>query len=388
MKNKSGFTIAEMLIALGIISILTGAAIFTFKPFDKGIKYLYSNIYENLDRAFYNIMTYDIPKNDYSNPFSDTNKDGNTYTRRDDEDTGTEELCKRLISYISTVENDESTCSSTKIVSKNADNSNFVEGKVQFTAVNGVRFFISRMYPEDKDTAGERFYVIYADLNGENGPNSVEYIPPSKANNFKTTDPDIFAFAALESGRICPLGAPEVDTRYLSTRIRYQDDTNGVTYKYTVNSMPYIYSKAEAWGYYLPADHIPDNCGEQGDYGLCTSYKKDDDNNDVQDSVDDAYVIPNGSPYSYNGYVRNILKTSANVDSNIYSFLLYDPKNEGAKNTVPVTMSEYFQHSLMCKDEDGIFNVIFKSDEIANGGYKCRLKSDEECEVVIDKYRQ
>ena len=377
MKNKKGFTVAEMLITLGIISVLTGAAIFTFKPFDKGIKYLYSNVYQNLDRAFYNIVVYDIPKNNFSDPFADTNASGAIYVRSDEADPGTELLCKRLMSYISTIENenDNNVCSSTKLIPKSASKESFTEDKVQFTAVNGVRFFLSRMYPENPSTPGERFYVIYADLNGSNGPNSVEYIPPSASNHNKTTDPDIFAFAALETGRICPLGAAEVDMRYLSTRIKYPDDTNGLIYKYTVDSQPYIYSKAEAWGYYLPKDAIPQNAGK---------------NENDKDSVPDDYVIPNGTPYSYNGYIKEILKSETGTDSNIYSFLLYDPANGGSKSTIPITMSEYFQHSSMAKDSNGKFNVTLRSNAINDPdapGYNCRLKSDEECEVIIDKYK-
>ena len=61
MKKLQGFTLQELLIAFGIISVLIGAAIHTINPFDKGIKFVYANVLYNLDKALYNVIAYDIP---------------------------------------------------------------------------------------------------------------------------------------------------------------------------------------------------------------------------------------------------------------------------------------------------------------------------------------
>ena len=63
--KKSAFTLAEVLIALGIVGVVVTFGIKASVENDKGIRHIYSNTYYALDRAFYNAMLY--PKN--PNPF-------------------------------------------------------------------------------------------------------------------------------------------------------------------------------------------------------------------------------------------------------------------------------------------------------------------------------
>ena len=214
MNKQRGFTLAEMIISVGIIGILTGAALLTLKPFDKNVKYIYSNTFYSLDKAFYNGMTYWANEN---------NQKSNRDPFISGINNGSQRLCNLLIEYITPVENNDA-CRANAVTATASDNE-FIKDNVQFTATNGVRFFISSIQqgriqpPSETAIDGEKFYIIYADINGVKAPNSVTY----EVTNDRTKDPDIFAFAALESGRICPLGPPEVDIRYMTTRILYKN---------------------------------------------------------------------------------------------------------------------------------------------------------------------
>ena len=197
-------------------------------------------------------------------------------------------------------------------------------------------------------------------MNGKRLPNTMTYEKGSEANKWRTKDPDIFAFAALENGRVCPLGIPEVEPRYLTTRIIYQEESDGneVELKYSTPSRPYVYSKAEAWGYYLPANKVAAG----------------------HTVVDDDEVMPD-EPLSYNGYIRS----NINSASKIYAFLASGQ-----------TMSNYVQSDSYNKNSEGQFDINFQSDLPRHenndvhkpniGGYACHWMSDEECYVLVDKF--
>lgn len=350
--KKNGFTLSELLISMAIMGVLMGAAISTFKAYDKGIKHLYSNTYYVLDRALYNTMSYWVPNDIASRePFASSVLDVETNNTIQISDTeGTRRLCRALIEYINPVGDRDTLCSANHAVDDSGADGLFTDDNVQFTAVNGVRYWISRRYPAEGNDM--RFFIIYADLNGNKRPNSMTYEPGSQANNWKTKDPDIFAFAALENGRVCPLGIAEVEPRYLTTRIVYQEagEANEILLRYSTPSRPYVFSKAEAWGYYLPEERVPMG----------------------QNVVQEDTVLED-EPLSYNGYIKSRISEA----SNIYSFL------NGQ------SMQAYMQAT-------GIGDATFRSElprhseENPNGpnigGYGCQWMSDEECYVIVDKY--
>ena len=374
--KKNGFTLVELVLAMIIISVLTGTAFTVFKTYDKGIKHLYSNTYYVLDRALYNSMTYwvanDSEKRDpfITKYYDTTGKKDVTVNAKE----GTKRLCRALVEYINPVEgSDRDIVCRTDKKFKNKDyksvddsgaDSIFKAEDVQFTATNGIRFWISKRYPDDTSGASSddmKFFIIYADLNGIKKPNSMFYEAGSQNNQWKTKDPDIFAFAALENGRICPLGIPEVEPRYLTTRIVYQEEgpANNIIYKYSYPSKTYVASKAEAWGYYMPEAVV---------------------------NANNATVVPDNSiiddePLTYNGYIREKIRST----SKIYNFL---PANK--------TMGEYVQNDNLNKDANGQFNLEFKSaapshiddnmNKMNTGGYNCQWMSSEECSVIVDKY--
>ena len=336
MRKQSGFTLAEMLIAFGIISVIVGAALITLKPFDRNIKYLYSATFHSLDKALYNAITYwvneDRNKRNERDPFIESYTENGTEVKVTPI-KGTERLCTALTEYMTSI---GGKCSSANIVSDSANNSEFKEDKVQFKTTNGVRYWISKRMSPSEGVQGPKFFIIYADMNGVKPPNSIIYEKGVK-------DPDIFAFAALENGRICPLGPPEVDSRYLTTRImfRKQSGANSDDLEYSEPSQEYVKSKAEAWGYYLS------DATQQG-----------------RGDFTDEYIMEE-APFSYNGYIRSVISTN----SKIYSFL------KGK------TMSKYFEENF-----NNVHLMKNAPDEESDPEYGCKWRSADECNVTIDKY--
>ena len=359
--TKKGFTLAETLLTLAIMATLIAIGLSTFNSYDKGIKHLYSNTYYVLDRALYNSITSWVPKDTFNRePFEPNLKNASGETVPISDEEGAKRLCRALIEYINPVEdsNRDSNlmCSSSKAVTDSGDS--FDRDKVQFTATNGIRFWISKRYPADPNAT--HYFIIYADLNGTKLPNSMVQIKASKETRWKVRDPDIFAFAALETGRICPIGLPEVDPRYMTARIQYEEESAGgdeVLLKYSEPSKPLVAAKAEAWGYYLSESALPTG---------------------QQTVVPDDEII-DGEPLTYTGYLRNNISKS----SKIYSFFTNSDE----------TMSSYVQNDPMYKNSN---TLKFQSDPPKHenddinkpniGGYNCMWLSSPPCTVIVDKY--
>lgn len=260
LKNKKfGFTLGELLVVLGIIGILTALAVTTVKPAEKkAVKYLYMNAYNSLSKAYYNAVLKGY------NPFTEEEFDGITPDHSDASDSGAEILCRGLTFWINTDTNKKTSdrdysesCSSTKLTSELADE--FLDENVQFTATNGMKFYISKMLGDDS----YKFYLVFVDTNGTRKPNSAEYTfkhgktaedydeSKEEEKEKKARDliePDIFAFAILDTGRVCPIGIPEYDTNILTARFGYFDDEGEPLY--TKKSLAYYQAKGAAWGYY------------------------------------------------------------------------------------------------------------------------------------------
>ena len=223
MMKKEGFTLAETLLCLAIIGIISASALIIVKPQDKAIRYIYSNLFHSLDRAYYNVTA-----------------DGNDYFIGDS-GAGAKLLCETLVEYINA---ETVNCSSSNLTSPKADD--FPDKNIQFISTNGMRFYISDRLGDENSV---EFYLVFVDTNGEKKPNSALYVSESDdAKAPKAQDPDIFAFALLPSGRVMPVGAPEFDRKYMLTRVVYYDDDLETVY--TKFSQPYYASKSEAWGFY------------------------------------------------------------------------------------------------------------------------------------------
>lgn len=254
MNNKKfGFTLGEVLCALGIVGICTTLALTTMKPAEqKATKYLYMNAFNSVQKAYYNSLLQNM------NPFTtEADENGTVPVHTETNDSGTEILCKGLTTYINTTTNkkdadeDYSTsCSPTKLTSELARPEDFTDQNVQFTASNGMKFYITKML----GNSDINFYLLFVDLNGTKKPNSVEYtykythIESEKKADKNKILPDIVAFAILDTGRICPIGIPEYDKDILTARFVYFDNLGDPLY--THKSMAYYQAKGAAWGYY------------------------------------------------------------------------------------------------------------------------------------------
>ena len=261
--NKKGFSLGEVLCAMAIVGIISVLALTIMKPSKKAIKYQYINAYNALNKAYYNGLT-----RGYS-PFTTLKVDGADPVHSDDKDTGALQLCRGLTTFINTPTNEKgvdkdgrsydysSSCSDTKLASElgteflSTDNMPTAEkqqalaereAKVQFVASNGMKFYISKLLGD----AELKFYLVYVDINGDTKPNSIEY--KYYKNGTVQSEPDIHAFAILESGRVIPIGAAEYDPNILTAKVAYFDDDGNV--QYTAKSEAYYRAKGQAWGYY------------------------------------------------------------------------------------------------------------------------------------------
>ena len=399
MKKLFGFTMAELLVSMVIIGILMTTAIFTFKPFDKGIKYLYSNTFYTLDRAIYNSHENWIPQ-DAANrdPFASI-----TGALPANSGKRTERLCEALTEYINTIESTENICNQNQI-SATANDEQFTDTNLQFTATNGVRYYISQMYPNDNTGFTNedetrlyvpgyfgdweanyykklpKFFIVYADLNGTKSPNSMLYrkTPINNGRDVKYTDPDIFAFAILDIGRVCPIGVVEVEPRYMTTRIKYRtvdpNDENMRITLFSFPSRPYAYSKAEAWAYYvsLDTDIIQDPMDENAD------------NSTIQGNENHMQITPE-EPLSYNDYIKYVIENDAAAKasgSQIYKYL-------NGKTLREYLINEYHgERENNNGDIEHYINLYFRGDNPADGGEKffCRWHDIDHCEVFVDRY--
>lgn len=338
--KKIGFTLIEIVIVMAIVGILTTIGIKTYTRVSTDNHYLYSNIYHSLDQAIFNAMNY----TNMDNPFQKS--DEKTRQNVSDEEQ-VKRLCLMLTEYLDTF---EANCNdTTRIMPVSATDDDFRDHSPFFVSANGVRFYISRWY-EGPDRV-HSFFIVFADLNGAKKPNSMHYDSGTQENH-RVINPDIFAFAVLDIGRVCPLGPPEIDDKFLLTRIRYlnaQEDERYAEYAnvyFSEPSKPYFISKAEAWGYYLPEDRV-----------------------DGAAVTDSFYIDDN--PYTYNEYVRRVIGENS---------LIYD--------NVPSMTDALANYEESTGDEIRLRDQYADDDENRRStrSYGCRKESDDECQVILDKY--
>ena len=280
MKNKLGFTIAELLVVMAIIGVLTAIGINAFLTYDKGVKYLLSNTYYSLDRAVFN-ATLQVQETGGWENYKTKNEDGTTRNNvfgTVDATSAARTLCQGIAHYITPVEGNQA-CTNGINISLTGNEAQFSNTPPMFTAINGVRFWMTTRQETTINGTKVRYFVIFADLNSDRGPNSLRY-QKGTGKNKSTKDPDIFAFVAYapmntdvtdvkgigdSDARVVPIGISEVEPRYLTARYTYinqnigedeEDEEDEVLYSPQSASLAAIRKKV--WGgNYTPDVNVP-----------------------------------------------------------------------------------------------------------------------------------
>lgn len=218
--HKNGFSMAEILITLVIMGIISVACLVTIKPDDKLYSKLYYRAYYALSTAAYNVQMDCADTNRVATEEAQAN--GDPEPSGDDLmkfPVNAEELCIKMAygddSYINT--SGDLNCGTTVEATNTAQFSGAPGGWLRmvanFTASNGMMYFFSPTVEEDGATKGST--IVWVDLNGERAPNTAEWTKQKMA--------DIVPFRISKTGTVQPLGVPTYDTRYLRARIVYAD---------------------------------------------------------------------------------------------------------------------------------------------------------------------
>ncbi|MDE6138666.1 MAG: hypothetical protein K2F57_04270 [Candidatus Gastranaerophilales bacterium] len=248
MKQKSAFTLAELVMFFMVIAVLLSIIFATLKPqkilADKNVKHKYAAAYEAL-----NLATYDMIIDENTDPFSKIDNDSKK---------GFKKLCTQLSEYLNT-----ESVSCTKPIKNNVaymkdENFDFRTIEPNLTALNGMKFYISELITDDVTPNTKRsyynpenpdftlkFYMVYADLNGKDDPNrphSIAYDQKGKRH------PSVHAFAVIPTGETIPIGIAEYNIKYLQTRVAYKEN-HALYYSpyYSLNQ-----AKHAAWNWYKP----------------------------------------------------------------------------------------------------------------------------------------
>ena len=257
MQNKKvcqkAFTIPELLIFLGIVGVVSVLMMTIIKPSEKYLPYAYYNAYNALSTAAFNIKE-DANDNNMSGDetISDDDKyfPGSLKNPDSDSVTSAQELCKKLANnpdasdeddkygYINT---SEYAC---KTFTSYASDGNFdVKATPAFRATNSMKFYIGKLAKLNVPNSMEsdknyelKYFIVWVDLNGDRNPNIAEWN--------KNKPSDIVPFVVTTSGGVIPIGAPTIDTRYTTVRIKYPSDSS---LKYSPKSMTFLEGQIAAY---------------------------------------------------------------------------------------------------------------------------------------------
>ncbi len=220
--RKRAFTLVELAIMLSIVGVLLILALSIVKSVTNQYGAPYYNAYNSLKKAAYNVLAdmHQTPPR----PFPTTSRD----------------LCSRLAEFINTSE--VPTCTNTDV---NANADNIGSQTLRFIGSNAFKYYISAK--QTNITIGGKtveWFVIYVDINGEKGPNSVQKV--------RNSLPDIIPFAITTRGEVLPMGYPTISTKYMTAKVKYPNGYNATTGqliedRYSASTF-YFDAKGKAWG--------------------------------------------------------------------------------------------------------------------------------------------
>lgn len=199
IKTLNAFSLAEILVVLGIASFIIIAMMTIIKPGDKELKHQYYKAYHVLATATYNLYQDSLGNSSGTAKVS----------------TGTQ-LCQDLLFYMNTTTPKSKQCKGANVSIKGDA---FPEENIQFTASNGMIFYFSPDI-DDEDLGKQR--IVWVDINGTRGPNTAVWSKNKAA--------DIVAFSVVDYGEVIPLGYPKIDSRYMLARVYVPSDDVLETY--------------------------------------------------------------------------------------------------------------------------------------------------------------
>lgn len=223
MKFKA-FTLAEVMMFLVVVSVLLSIIFATLKPqqviADKNIKYKYAAVYDALNLAIYDMMD-----KEETNPFEQI----------ETPEKGFKKLCTVLSDYINATTTNCNNPLPQNVTYMTDEDFDFRTIKQpHIAALNGINLYFSELITDDVTPNADRsyyneenpdftlkFYMVYADLNGQDDPkrpHSILYNPESKRH------PSVHAFAIIPTGEAIPIGVAEYNIKYLATRVAYKED--------------------------------------------------------------------------------------------------------------------------------------------------------------------
>ena len=209
-KSLKAFTLAEIIVVLGIASFIILAMMAIIRPSDKELKHQYYKAYHLLATATYNLYMDGLNRTDPTTKIA----------------TGTQ-FCEDLLFYMNTSTPSSDRCKGTRV---SILGNSFTEAGIQYVASNGMIFYFS---PDINDPELGLLRIVWIDINGPRGPNTAEWT--------KRRPADIVAFAVVDYGEVIPLGYPRIDERYMVARV-YVPSTGDEDSTYGDGSLTGLYS--------------------------------------------------------------------------------------------------------------------------------------------------
>lgn len=234
MKLKKAFSIAELVIIIGITGFLSMLVITIIKPDEKYIPYAYYNTYNTLNTAVYNISedAFDLSQKDTENTYPTEDKIFPGTLSSENDTVSAKELCKKLALDPNASSKDEGygylnttayNCSNSfKTVSPTGGDEQFKPEKnnMAFRTTNSMRYFITPLQsvkikdPTKSNTETTlKYFIVWVDLNGDRLPNTTLWKEKRPS--------EIVPFVVTTGGTVIPVGYPTIDKKYMTVHIQY-----------------------------------------------------------------------------------------------------------------------------------------------------------------------